>query len=145
MKRYQFYGIIGLIYFLMSNLTVTFAQNIPKKSPDASGDYYSNEAPLKGTVPRPLMPGSLWLVVVENQLNCRQKAGINQPVVKLFKKGDIIQTDVGRGGSDELFINALDDQGKPWMYVRGGKDVKDLPIRSCYVRANKRYIQPYQK
>ena len=145
MKRYQCYAIIGLTYFVISNLTVTFAQNIPQISPDESGDYYSNEAPLKGTVPRHLMSGSLWLVVVKNQLNCRQKPGINQPVVKRFKKGDIIQTDVGRGGSDEVLINTLDNQGKPWMYVRGGKDVKDLPIHSCYVRANKRYIQPYQK
>ncbi len=142
MKRYQFYGIIGFIYFLMSNLTVTLAQNIPQKAPDESGDYYSNEAPLKGTAPSPLMAGSLWLVV-KNQLNCRQNAGRNEPIIRQFKKGDIIQAEVGRGGADEVLINALDDQGKPWMYVRGGKDVKDLPIRSCYVRANQRYIQPY--
>jgi hypothetical protein len=142
MKKSQFYGIIFLLYLGMSNLTITFAQNIPQKSPDESGDYYSNEAPLKGTAPSPLMAGSLWLVV-KNQLNCRQNAGRNEPMIRQFKKGDIIQAEVGRGGADEVLINALDDQGKPWMYVRGGKDVKDLPIRSCYVRANQRYIQPY--
>jgi hypothetical protein len=56
-----------------------------------------------------------------------------------FKKGTILQSDVGRGGSDEVVINGKDKQGKPWMRVRSVAG----ETYNCNVRANSRYIQPY--
>lgn len=52
--------------------------------------------------------------------------------------GELLEVEVYRGGSDEVFVNRLDRKGKPWMPVRG-RDIQDI----CYVRANSRYIQPF--
>ncbi|MEB3337815.1 MAG: hypothetical protein VKJ46_10155 [Leptolyngbyaceae bacterium] len=141
MERPRFYGFIGCMVFLLLNIRVSLAQNIIKPSPDPSGNYYSNEASLKGTAPAPLMAGSLWKVVA-NSLNCRQQPGISHPIIKRFKKGNIIQAEVGRGGSDEVLLNALDNKGQPWMFVRGGKNPRNSPSLNCYVRANQLYIRP---
>jgi hypothetical protein len=108
----------------------------PLPQPDRQGDYYSNEAPVKGQAPPPLMAGSLWQVVAL-QLNCRRDPGLNQPIVRQFIQGDWLQAEVYRGGSDEVLLNALDGTGKPWMPVRG-KTWRDR----CFVRANHRFIQP---
>jgi hypothetical protein len=108
--------------------------------PDRTGDYWSNEAPLKGRVPQGsrLMPGSLWQVV-SGGLNCRRKPRANQPVVRQFGQGAILQAEVYRGGSDEVLQNSRDASGKPWMWVRANSlRLED----ACYVRANRRYIQP---
>jgi hypothetical protein len=108
--------------------------------PDRHGDYWSNEAVLKGRVPQgsKLMPGSLWQVV-SGGVNCRRKPGTNQPVVRQFGRGVTLQAEVGRGGSDEVLQNARDASGKPWMWVRANSlRLED----ACYVRANRRYIQP---
>ena len=132
---------------LMTNLSsIALAQaqtpsQVPK--PDAQGDYYSNVAPIKGTVPpgNSLMVGSLWQVVSQ-KLNCRRQPSLQAPVVRRFRTGNILQAEVFRGGSDEVLINAKDAAGKPWMWVRAATfKLED----ACYVRANDRYIKPVTK
>jgi hypothetical protein len=112
----------------------TTALALPPALPN--GDYYSNEAPVKGTAPRSLMPGSLWRVTATH-LNCHAAPGADQPIVRSLQQGDEFQVEVFRGGSDEVLLNAKDAAGKPWMPVRGQSFVD-----RCYVRANQRYIQP---
>lgn len=133
---------LGFLVLSSSVTTVVFAQKAPKNSPDRSGDYYSNEAPEKGTARSPLSAGSLWSVVAP-KLNCRSAPGTSSQIIKVFSKGDIIQAEVGRGGSDEVLINSRDSKGKPWMKVRGGKVFNSSSSLNCYVRANKLYIDPY--
>jgi hypothetical protein len=105
--------------------------------PDRNGDYFRNEAPIQAERPYN-SPGSLWQVVSPG-LNCRRESGTEFPIVRSFKEGTILQVNVGRGGSDEVLINAKDQQGKPWMSVRNeaGESYE------CSVRANSRYIKPY--
>lgn len=104
---------------------------------DARGDWARNVGYVTGKVPaRTLMPGSLWRVV------SRSAEGRSRPgggsVVRTFAKGSIIQADVGRGGADEVFINARDAGGRPWMRVRTASG----EALGCYVRANKTVIRP---
>jgi hypothetical protein len=109
--------------------------------PDRNGDYFSNYAPIQAKSPTGrMMAGSLWQVVASG-LNCRSDvgAGTQYPIVRSFKKGTILQADVGRGGSDEVHINWKDKQSKPWMRVRSEAGES----YNCLVRANSRYIKPY--
>lgn len=133
---------LGFLVLSSSVTTVTFAQNAPRNSPDRSGDYYSNEAPEKGTARSPLSAGSLWSVVTP-KLNCRNAPGTSSQIIKVFSRGDIIQAEVGRGGADEVLINSRDNKGKPWMKVRGGKVFNSSSSLNCYVRANSLYIEPH--
>lgn len=128
-----------LTVIAIANSGVALSQSKPFPMPDRNGDYFSNEAPVKGLVPKPLMAGSVWQVMA-SKLTCRSQAGTHFPVVRQFDSFDRIQADVGRGGSDEVLLNAKDTQGKPWMRVRSteGKAFQ------CYVRANRQYIMPYQ-
>ena len=106
-------------------------------------DFYRNETSKKGTVFSPLMPGSLWRVV-SPKLDCHIEPGIEQAIVKQFSRGDIIQAEVWRGGADEVLVNPLDSEGKPWMHVRGERNIKTpAQITRCYVRANGNYITLY--
>lgn len=134
--------VLGLLVLSSSITTVAFAQNAPRNSPDRAGDYYKNQAPEKGTVRSPLSAGSLWSVA-SPKLNCRSAPGISSQIIKMFSRGDIIQAEVGRGGSDEVLINSPDSKGKPWMKVRGGKVFNSSSSLNCYVRANSLYIEPY--
>jgi hypothetical protein len=107
--------------------------------PDRNGDYFSNYTPIQAKSPKGrLMAGSLWQVVASG-LNCRGSAGTQAPIVRSFKKGTILQANVGRGGSDEVHINWKDKQGQPWMPVRSEAGAE----YDCAVRANSRYIKPY--
>lgn len=126
-------SITGCFTIALSTIALTQSTT---NNPDRLGDYYSNEAPLKGTAQRALMAGSLWEVGA-NQLNCRRGGGNEYAIVRRFKQGDVLEAEVYRGGSDEVLRNATDRNGKPWMPVRG-----TAPASTCYVRANKRYIQP---
>jgi len=116
--------------------STSFAQAQPQ--PNNQGDYFSNAAPIQAQKPFN-SPGGLWQVVSPG-LSCRSGVGTNYRTVRQFQQGVLLQANVGRGGSDEVLINATDGKGKPWMAVRSaqGSDY------ACYVRANQRYIQPYQ-
>ena len=106
-------------------------------------DFDRNETSKKGTVFSPLMPGSLWRVV-SPMLNCRIEPGTEKAIVKQFNRGDIIQAEVWRGGADEVLVNPLDGEGKPWMHVRGDRHIKTpSQITRCYVRANGNSINSY--
>ncbi|MBD1857109.1 MULTISPECIES: hypothetical protein [Leptolyngbya] len=130
------------IILTLTIITITIATptlSEPYNSnPDRQGNYFSNEAPVKGTVQSPLMRGSLWQVTV-SYLNCRSNADAKSRIIRQFKRSELLQADVGRGGADEVLLNAKDKNGSPWMRVRSasGQNYK------CYVRANRRYIQPY--
>ncbi|HEY9824960.1 MAG TPA: hypothetical protein V6D19_05900 [Stenomitos sp.] len=104
---------------------------------DRNGDYFSNENAVKGNVESPLMQGSLWKVL-PIKLNCRSGAGYQYRILRQFHQGEIVQADVGRGGADEVLLNAKDINGKPWMLTRSAQG----KAYHCYVRANKAYIQP---
>lgn len=106
--------------------------------PGLAQEYFSNDAPVKAAQPGgSLMAGSLWQVVC-GSLNGRAQPSLQSPVVHVFARGTVLQANVGRGGSDEVLRNALDAQGRPWMWVRS-RDGQDL---GCYVRANGRFIRP---
>jgi len=110
------------------------------QTPNQQGNYYKNTDETSVLAPAkpdsPLAPSWLWKVVV-NDLNCRRSASLYSPVVRIYQKNDLLEVEVYRGGSDEVFINPLDKKGKPWMPVRG-KNIEDI----CFVRANSRYIAP---
>ena len=106
-------------------------------TPDRQGNYFRNETTVQA--PRKyskLAAGSLWRVVAAD-LNCRSSARLDSYVKRIYNLDDLLEVEVYRGGSDEVYINPLDANGKPWMPVRG-VDTEDV----CYVRANSRYIQP---
>lgn len=105
----------------------------------APGDWYSCQGPVMAPEPAgPAMAGSLWRVVAPSGLLGRRSPAVSAPVVARFPTGTVLQADVGRGGADEVWINALDSAGQPWMRVRT-REGRDL---DCYVRANARYIRP---
>ncbi|MEA5478550.1 hypothetical protein VB774_13055 [Pseudanabaena galeata UHCC 0370] len=111
---------------------------IQAQTTDQQGNYYSNEAPIKSANYR--AAGSLWQVTVANGLNCRRSASLRSPIVRTYLKNAVLEVEVYRGGSDEVLVNPLDENGRPWMPVRG-RNIEDI----CYVRANSLYIQPIVK
>jgi hypothetical protein len=137
--NYSWMSIVVLTVFSYTPATLaqtTFSQ------PDAHGDYYTNVAPIQGTLPEgsKLQRGSLWQVV-SSELNCHRRPHIESAPVRQFKRGDVLQAEVGRGGADEVLINARATDGKPWMWVRA----ENFRLNdACYVRANRRYIKPYE-
>ncbi len=105
---------------------------------DLQGNYFRNETMVQATSrDSKLSAGSLWLVRVDG-LNCRRSASIDSSIMRIYDAGALLEVEVYRGGSDEVLVNALDQNGRPWMPVRG-KNVEDV----CFVRANSRYIQPF--
>lgn len=119
-----------LLLFLLATTAVAWA---------APGDYFSCQGPVMAEEPEgPAMAGSLWRVVAPSGLLGRRSPDASSPVVARFAAGTVLQADVGRGGSDEVWINARDAAGQPWMRVRtrAGRDL------DCYVRANSRFVRP---
>jgi hypothetical protein len=111
---------------------------VQSQTTDQQGNYYRNEAPVKSASYR--AAGSLWRVIVANGLNCRRSASLKSPIVRTYLKDAVLEVEVYRGGSDEVLVNPLDENGRPWMPVRA-RNVEDV----CYVRANSLYIQPVVK
>ena len=105
--------------------------------PDKQGNYYRNETNVRAQRVDRYGTGSLWRVVVDS-LNCRKEPSINSAVQRTYNANDIIEAQIGRGGSDEVLINARDKNGRPWMQVRSVTST----FEGCYVRANSRFIQP---
>ena len=108
--------------------------------PDRQGNYYRNETNVQAQRASRYGTGSLWQVVVES-LNCRQEASIESPVKRTYLANDILEVQIYLGGSDEVLINARDQNGRPWMPVRDGFSSEG----ACYVRANSRFIRPVVK
>jgi hypothetical protein len=130
---------ISLTLIALAGAPLVSAQTPVTPKPDRNGDYFSNEALIQGKVPRPYSTGSLWQVVPV-ELNCHSGVGLDYGITRKFKRGEILQADLGRGGSDEVIRNAKDKNDKPWMRVRSASGEN----YNCYVRANNVYIQPYQ-
>lgn len=116
---------------------VVQAQNYGGSAEDYGSDFYRNEslvqAPSRNSK---LAAGSLWRVVASS-LNCRRAASLDSSIIRKYRVGVLIEAEVYRGGSDEVLVNPVDSDGKPWMPVRG-KNAEDV----CYVRANSLYISP---
>ncbi len=138
MLNLRLFTLISCAIALMSGAIAIFAQEPPIATPDSNGDYMSNVAPIPANQPFN-RPGSLWQVVAE-RLSCRSNPGVQYQALRWFERGEVLQANIGRGGSDEVLINANDSQGKPWMFVRSRSGTS----YHCYVRANRRYIQPYR-
>ena len=120
---------------LLMLLAPTVARSEPAQ-PNAAGDYDSNEGYQLARLPVN-SPGYLWRVVSAG-LNCRAEASSKSSIVRQFRRGQVVQANVGRGGSDEVLQNAKDSDGKPWMWVRSAAGQN----YNCYVRANRKYIEP---
>ena len=125
-----FYKSLTYSMMLIAVLPVALL-SVAAEAQDAQGNYYSNESPVR------YASGSLWRVIADDGLNCRRSASLQSPIVRTYLLGSILEVEVYRGGSDEVLINSLDENGKPWMPVKG-KDLQNV----CFVRANSRYIQP---
>lgn len=122
------------ILFLALTLAAALAQ------PNDRGDYEQNNWDgsnlMLGEARSPEMAGSLWKVLVYTRGHTEPNP--DSRVVHGFAPGTFLQADVGRGGADEVLLNAKDSQGNCWMRVR---DRKGNPL-NCYVRANKELIEP---
>jgi hypothetical protein len=139
---YQNIPILATLVLMVITNAVMAQDDFYKKPQMAiNGDFLTNAAPVQGKViSGSLMAGGLWRIITSN-LNCRQDLSLTSPIVRTFKKGDIIQADVGGGGADEVLYNPKDRYDNTWMLSRSknGRDYK------CYVRANKKYIEPVRK
>lgn len=114
--------------------------SVQAQTTDQQGNYFKNETPVQARNNSRIVSGSLWQVNVFDGLNCRQAASLQSSIVRTYLKDAVLEVEVYRGGSDEVLINPLDENGKPWMPVRG-KNIEDV----CYVRANSRFIQPVMR
>lgn len=60
-------------------------------------------------------------------------------ILRTFSRGTVLTVDYGRGGSDEVLWNAVDEDGNTWIRV---KDRQGKPL-NCYVRANSAWLRPF--
>jgi len=104
---------------------------------DGHGNWLTNAGPVSGQATSPQTPGALWRVV-SPQLNCRAQPRRHAALIVTFRQGQLLQADLGRGGADEVYFNALDRAQHPWMRVRSPQG-KSL---NCFVRAHRSFIQP---
>lgn len=82
--------------------------------------------------------GQYWRVQ-RNGLAGRSEPHPRAPLVKSFGRGTVFLADWGRGGSDEVFWNAVDLDGNTWLKV---KDRQGKAL-NCYVRANSTWLKPF--
>ena len=117
-----------------------FLAGLSRSEPvEAPQEHRSNSGPVLGLAAPPSSPGSLWVVLGE-ELQGRAAPHDSAPVVRVFRRGEVLQAEVGRGGSDEVLLNSIDQQGRAWMAVRG----PGLPDYGCNVRANTHTIAAAQ-
>ncbi|MGE3724541.1 MAG: hypothetical protein AB7I41_03265 [Candidatus Sericytochromatia bacterium] len=116
-----------------------FAQTPSYTQPlsDAQGNWLTNAGPVSGQAKSPQTPGALWRVV-SPQLNCRAQPSRHAALIVTFRQGQLLQANLGRGGSDEVFFNALDRAQHPWMWVRSPQGDN----LNCFVRAHRSFILP---
>lgn len=109
----------------------------PQKS--AQGEWLSNGGPVTGAIhDQGQMAGALWRVISRRGLNCRRGPELNSAIVRRLAYGTQIQADLGRGGSDDVYYNALDSRKQAWMLIRTAQGQK----LNCYLRAHQSLIQP---
>jgi hypothetical protein len=102
----------------------------PYPLPNKSGDYNS----IITTNPKGNNGVHYYWSVVSQQLNCRNKPGIDKGIVKVLSKKDGFSI----AGKPQVF---RDKKGQPWLYIAGVGSANDIKLR-CYVRANSQFIQP---
>ena len=133
---HTFFNSLTYSMLLLSVLPIS----VQAQTTDQQGNYFKNEAPVHARNNSRTASGSLWQVAVFDGLNCRRSASLQSSIVRTYLKDAVLEVEVYRGGSDEVLINPLDENGKPWMPVRG-KNIENV----CYVRANSRFIQPVMR
>lgn len=107
----------------------------------ADGDYLTNTGPVQAKAPSGrLSAGALWRVLTPN-LNCRRQPDPQAAIVRGFRRGTLLQADIGGGGSDEVLYNVQDNRGHTWMRVRSAQGLD----YHCYVRAHRRFIAPLSR
>jgi hypothetical protein len=85
--------ILTLTSCLMVSMNLEFAtaKTTSKNQPDQNGNYFRNDADVRGTVPKPtMMRGHLWRVV-SPQLTCRKQPSANSTFVRQFQQGTLLQ------------------------------------------------------
>lgn len=104
--------------------------------PDGSSKYVADYFGAGGRI----QPGPLW-EVVEDRVGCHKSNDGTSKVLKTYTKGQVFSVNHGRGGSDEVFYNSRDAEGRTWMAVL------DFSLgdgaNTCYVEASKNAIQPF--
>jgi len=135
---------LGCVLFILVTMVSSQLTAQPTNKPivpDAQGNYLSNLTNSFGDVLPDRSkdsPGSLWRVVTPN-LHCRKTPSTRARSLRVFPQGTVLQADVGRAGSDEVYLNALDEQQKPWMLVRS----RNGEPYQCFVRAHQKFIAPF--
>ena len=123
----------------ISLLPPSLAQQRQILNSDRQGDYNSGsvKAPNGSTNPIPY-----WTARIRTaKLNCRVEPGASKLVLMQFKPGEIIPADPGTGTGEAI---VRDTQGSPWLRVKM-LDSQGIARSSCFVRANKQYIEPSNK
>ncbi len=121
----------------ISLLSPSFAQQRQSLNSDRQGDY--NSASIKVANGK-ITPVPYWTASIRTaKLNCRVEPGASKLVLMQFKPGEIIPADPGTG---EAIVR--DTQGSPWLRVKM-LDNQGIARSSCFVRANKQYIEPSNK
>ena len=84
--------------------------------------------------------GQYWRVLRQDLVGRSAPSGA-APVVRRFARDTVFLADWGRGGSDEVFWNPVDESGNTWLKV---KDRQGKPL-DCYVRANSAWLKPFDE
>lgn len=82
--------------------------------------------------------GQYWRVQ-KNNLAGRSEPNEGARVAKRFNRGTVLLADWGRGGSDEVLWNLVDENGNTWLKV---KDRQGRAL-DCYVRAHPTWLKPF--
>lgn len=82
--------------------------------------------------------GQYWRVL-RKDLAGRAEPNPRAPVVQKFAKYTVFLADWGRGGSDEVLWNPVDENGNTWLKVKDRKG----KAWNCYVRANSAWLKPF--
>lgn len=120
-------GLLALVQFLLFP-TRAYAQ-------DQNGDYFSGTLPVDSLQPDYVI--NRWQVTTPSGLNCRRDAGTEFSIVEVLTSGELFQVQTSEGRDQHNNPTKLDSRGLPWFKVTGSQnEIK------CFVRANKRYIEP---
>jgi hypothetical protein len=136
----MFRSVAIAVIMTISLLPPSQAQQRQVLNSDRQGDYYSGSIKLANGS-KTLIP--YWTARIQtSKLNCRVEPGASKLVLMQFKPGEVIPADPGTDKFGEAIVR--DTQGSPWLRVKM-LDNQGIARSSCFVRANKQYIEPSNK
>jgi hypothetical protein len=109
-------------------------QGFAATATDRQGNYTSSDF----FVPGDEYAISTWQVTTA-RLNCRQRPGNNQPILRTFNRNDTLDAKTSEGSHDNVGFLQKDPQGKPWIRIY--QNPNDL-TKICFVRAHRDYVKP---